>query len=660
MDTPNENKPEAAEQKTVEYTAIEFEENKRMLEETLRVPMDQRADVVEETNRLEAAQKRIGRDELTAALREALVGMANKHAREEYGDAVAEATARWAKDATIEGLSEWLEKGGWETVYADKEIDGILVKSWGPQTKELRLFYMRNLREIEDAFYRLDLRLQEIKAKHKQMRAELMAAKGSNETELKKTLAKLEAEQERLKQTPSPEVPAPVWEMAEMTAKRGDPLPDPADMKPPMSFPAPQVVVPAIDGLRHCFRDDEWFTVARGLAAGNWKLLRRIAGYWIKTTAKDLADSLQRRKEAKDLEAAPRVKVKGRDYRRLPKVAAGMSWAFGGPGMELSRVTVDGREYAPAPDLAVKNPSALVPASYALLPADHAKKPHQTLLPIDLQGGEDAPPLPVAIAGATQYAIAPASGKLGLLVMAAAHAGGGKLHKTTLRELTRNINPEAAKLVTSHYETVMRGLVQLDGLRLVLPNGLSYRVYECPIPWRELKPEEYDVPLFVGMTKTFEKTLAAIGELAGASYRGDFLFDLTGAMMLPTRRPGLLRQYIRSCAFWNSYWKPGTPGEPDPSRVPEVPAERWAAMTNYLPPAAAEYLRANKKGDRRSLSQSIKDTLKDAEELDALHLVKLDKASRHGIRLLPPPEYLEAWQESRKGAHKLPGNSGAG
>ena len=86
-------------------------------------------------------------------------------------------------------------------------------------------------------------------------------------------------------------------------------------------------------------------------------------------------------------------------------------------------------------------------------------------------------------------------------------------------------------------------------------------------------------------------------------------------------------------------------------------AERWAALTNYLPPTAAEYLRAKGKTGRNRLSESIRDTLADAEALAESGLVKIARADRHAVRLLPPPEYLEAWHESRKGAHKLPGNA---
>ena len=66
-------------------------------------------------------------------------------------------------------------------------------------------------------------------------------------------------------------------------------------------------------------------------------------------------------------------------------------------------------------------------------------------------------------------------------------------------------------------------------------------------------------------------------------------------------------------------------------------------MTNYLPPAAVEYLRADGKGDRRSLSHGINDTLEDTEALGAAGLVMIAKANRKIIRLLPPPEYMEAW-----------------
>ena len=365
-------------------------------------------------------------------------------------------------------------------------------------------------------------------------------------------------------------------------------------------------------------------------------------------------ERLEREANARALEHAPAILIKGREYGRLPKVAAGISWAFGGPG-SLAKVVIDGNEYAPAPDLSIMPAGAILPAGFSLLPADHKERPHQAILPLDTTGDDDAPPLPVALADATQYAIKPAAGKLGLVILAASWAAG-TTQKSTIRELTQRINPDA-RLAASHFQTVLKGLQELDALRLVLPNGIAYRVFECPTAWRELTPDEYDTPIYAGMTRTFEQTLDAIQDAAGKSYKGDFLFDLTGAMKLKTMQTGLIRQYIRACAFWNSYWKPGgkgaSKGEPCLDRIPEVDAKRWAAMTNYLPPAAVEYVRA-KNGDRRRLSEALNKTITEAEQLEGAGLVKIARADRKAIKLLPPPIYLEAWHESRKGAHRMP------
>jgi hypothetical protein len=592
---------------------------------------------------------------VTTHLRAVLSDLVEKNA-DKMGGEVAEALRRWTEDANAEGLAEWLGKGGWDLVDADKvearlnhAAEGVFSKRvettlafdcengmGGEWIKHVRAAFGLGSREdfsdLERDFPRW--------------------------AEISKTLDGVTLLRGLMVEV---WVRPKVWTICLLNVPRSAQTPERnAAWLESGGYEKPLEVLVGLDALRFVIQKRAWLFLEDFLQPQEKKFdwFRLLALAWMDERAGREAERLERQKTAAELDAAPRVNVKGRSFGRVPKVLAGMSWAMGAPGVELSRVNMDGREYAPAPDLAIQNPSALVPTSYALLPEDHARKPHQAVLPIDQQGGEDAPPLPVALAGATQYALKPAAGKLGLLVMAAAWAGKGRLHKTTLQELTRAINPEA-RLAPSHYETVLRGLVQLDGLRLVLPNGFSYPVFECPIPWRNLRPEEYVVPLYVGMTRTFEKTLAAIAQEAGTSYRGDFLFDLTGAMLLPTKRSGLLRQYIRSCAFWNSYWKPGTAGEPDPSRVPEVSAERWAAMTNYLPPTAVEYLRAKRKaGDRRSLSASIKDTLKDAEDLAAAGLVKIDKANRHSVRLLPPPEYLEAWHESRKGAHKMPGRGG--
>lgn len=575
---------------------------------------------------------KIAADKLTEAMRAEMRRLLDGDARKEYGNGVTDNLLLWSNDALIENMSDWMDATGWgllerKPARGDK-VEAALVRA-----------ATRTTFAGPDGAFPFAV-------------CEVEPPKPDEDTKANQNpqgplVVEITDKTETVQATPAKRV-FPIWWAVLGTPRNGTP--------PKGVEPGKTPYVLGLDALKALFQRHDWIPLSLVLSdepEANW--LSQPVALWLTERAKTEKERADRLAQAGELSKAPAVITKGRKFGRLYKVTAGMSWAFGGPGVELHRVVLDGHTYAPAPDLAIAQGRRIVPPGYALLPADHAKKPHQTLLPIDTQGGQDSPPLPVALADATQYAITPAGGKLGLVIMAAAWAGSGKVHKTTLRELTQTINPDA-RLVKTHFETVCRGLAQLDGLRLVMPDGMAYRVFDTPVPWRELKPEEYDADLYVGMTRTFEQTLAAIQSTPGNSYRGDFLFDLTGAMKLSTRRAGVLRQYIRSAAYWNSVWKPGTNGEPDPARLPKVPTDRWAIMTNYLPQTAVEYVQA-RGGDRRRLSDSIKETLADAEALEEAGLVKVDHLGRDYVRLLPPPEYMEAWHESRKGAHRMPGNT---
>lgn len=421
-----------------------------------------------------------------------------------------------------------------------------------------------------------------------------------------------------------------------------------------------------VDALRLVLREHIWINVPPSsppvLAPADW--IRRIALGWLEARAKKEAERAERKAGASVLAASSRAMIGGRDYQRLPKVTAGLSWALGGSGIEMPRIDVDHRIFVPVPDITVSarpvclhgaEPMALVPAGYAVLPAEHARIPHQTILPVDLEGAEDSPPLALAVATASQYVISAPAGKLGIRILAAAHASRTGLHKTTLRELARDINP-GARLVYSHYESVARGLVQLDRLRLLLPNGWAYRVFDCALQFRRvLCPVDYDTEIYVGMSKSFDRNLADLQQRLGRSYRGEFLFDLSGAMALPTNRPGVLRQYVRATATWNAYWEYGTNGKPDIRKIPQVETARWAAMTNYLPPAAVDHMRGRNDdgGARSSFSRAITAVLDDLEFLasrEGGRLVNIDKANRKIVRVLPPAEYLEAKSKCMKEA----------
>ena len=416
-------------------------------------------------------------------------------------------------------------------------------------------------------------------------------------------------------------------------------------------------VFTGLEALKLVLRERVWSHIPSftgdGAATGDW--LRQMALSWLTERGGLEVQRAARKAGALELAASSRAMIGGRDYQRLPKITAGFSWALGGPGIEMPRIEVDRRIFVPVPGTTVsarqvclqgEEPMAIVPAGYATLPAEHIKIPHRTILPVDLEGAEDSPPLALAVAAASQYVISAPAGKLGIRILAAAHASRNGLHKTTLRELAGEINP-GARLVYSHYESVARGLVQLDRLRLLLPNGWAYRVFDCALPpWRVLTPADYDTEIFVGMSRTFDRNLADLQQRLGRSYRGDFLFDLSGAMALPTNRPGVLRQYVRAAATWNAYWEFGTNGKPDIPKIPQVETARWAAMTNYLPPAAVDHVCGQRDGSSGSgYSRAITSLLNDLEYLaseEGGQLVKIDVANRRNIRLLPPAEYLEA------------------
>ena len=397
-------------------------------------------------------------------------------------------------------------------------------------------------------------------------------------------------------------------------------------------------------GLRLCFQERHWVSLldtAEGVDRLRW--LGWLARPWLEGYAKEQAELEERKANAKPLQRVPRWTAGEKEFVRIDKVGAGISWAFGGAGVPLSSVDLDGKTFAPQADLAV------VPAGIALLPGDHAAaKSHQAVLAIDDSGGLDALPLVGTIAGATQYAITLPAAKLAILIMAGAISKSQPTTQTTIRELAERLNPtlNAHRLRPTHYQTIFRALEELSRQYIYFPNGFKYQAFFTALTWRDLTPAEYDHEILVGITPIIEAALASYRE-KNTSYKGQFLLELTGTLAL--ERGGPLRQYVRAAAAWNYYWKDG--GEPDPAKVPTLSTEQWASMTNYLPPAAVEYLRTRNRarGGHVRAAEAVKKILKDAEELEAAGLVVIDKASREEIRLLPPDLYLEAWRKSRAG-----------
>lgn len=334
------------------------------------------------------------------------------------------------------------------------------------------------------------------------------------------------------------------------------------------------------------------------------------------------------------------VTVNRDEHAKLQKVAVGISWGFGAPGV---RVKVDDDEYATTPTIATK----LVPRTYALLPSDHGKRPHQTSLPLDYGGAPEV--LPVAMTDATQYAISPVGAKLAILVLADQVIRGGKLSQVQLGDLAKRVHPLATRIQPRELETSARALDELRRLFLYLPDGTKVQVFDVQSP-ANAKTATADMRLHLGLTRTMVTAMSSLLESDagnGRSYRGEFLVNMSGLMRLPNKQPALLRHAMRAAAHWNAAFNPST-GAFDPNKLRTYSLEEWAIMTNSLAPAAADYLHAKRRGAqgpdrRRQLSQ---ETHRIGDELEQLakehHIIVLEKKAGKLV-ILPP----ESWREAR-------------
>ncbi len=368
------------------------------------------------------------------------------------------------------------------------------------------------------------------------------------------------------------------------------------------------------------------------------KWLRLLAWEWLLDAADKARERLEREAKARRLDVKT-VRAGAGHYARLPKLAAGISWAFGGAGVKLPE------GYKAAPSMA-----ALVPPGFALLRESDLAKAHQTALPL-LVEGDDTPPLVLAVTGANRDVFTPVAAWLSVHIMAATWDKPDVLQGTTLRELTTAIYPDAPRLRSMHFESVAAALNMMRNARILWPAGYADALFYVPRwTWKTPAPEHLDAPLVVGLEQHFlQKTLPEITDATGVkSMNGTFLFNYTGTMHLPKDSPGLLRQYLRAEAIGATCYEFGT-GKPTPDRVPEVPTERWAVLTNYLPSKSGLDGKDPRPAGRVAKSKAIKRMLAHIDELADRQLVKVDRADTKAVRLLQTEADLDAWDAFRAG-----------
>lgn len=336
------------------------------------------------------------------------------------------------------------------------------------------------------------------------------------------------------------------------------------------------------------------------------------------------------------------------EFAGLPKIAAGMSWALGAPGETI----VDGDAYAHEPTLVsdALSPRALLPRTHGiegLFPADYLKRPHTAFLPLEYDEHEAV--FAVAMADATQYAISPVAAKEALLLLASAVEAGDKPQRIVIGDIARRINPDAKRLMKSHFVNVARGFEQLRGLFLYF---IDRRRVPCFDIWEAPWTPEHATKDMEFVARIHPALLQRVGvhDRDQNPFRGYFLINLSGAMALPTRKPGLLRLYVRTAAGWNAGWAPGTKGRPDPAQIQARTLTEWAALTNSMSPAAVDYLRSKgKSGRKQDTSKARREIREWFEDLEGRKLLRLEKQGRDRLQPVWPKAYLYAWELARMG-----------
>lgn len=350
---------------------------------------------------------------------------------------------------------------------------------------------------------------------------------------------------------------------------------------------------------------------------------------------------------------APSIVATGGDhYAKISKIVAPISWAMGAPGQP---VTVDGDEYANEPSLTTK----LLPRTYALLPADHASRPHQTALALE---PDEADALPVAIANAQGIVMSTGAALLALQFFADEKIRRGQTVRLELGELTKRLRPDSKRVQQRDHEKTAEFLEELSNLSVFLPDDTKVHLFDMQTP-RSPEAARSDMPLLCALSRTCAAALGNIQGpgLKGNEYSGEFLINLSGTMRLGMSKPTLLRHYIRAAAHWNAAFEPGT-GAFDPSRMKAHDIDHWAAIANAFPPGVVEYLAAKgedrkRLADRRRARSKERQRVKDDwDELAARGLVVVDKAGDR-YRLLPTEQHQEARRTMRQRGGRPDGDS---
>ena len=388
-----------------------------------------------------------------------------------------------------------------------------------------------------------------------------------------------------------------------MEARRGDALPPiPWDPVPD----ADMRHLSAVDGLLELLQCERWEMLADSLGNPEW--LHLLAGWWLsEKIAEEEKKRLDQEAGSMRLCNVRRPTSGGSEIGRVAKPYAAFSWAFGGQG---ETVTI-----GEAFDIDV-----IVPRGASLLNCISGSRPYQALLPLSDDTPENQPEpehLFALLASQHKEMLPIVTGKLALIIMDACRRNtrGNGIIQTTLQEITRLINPgDDRRLRLTHYQTTLRALQSINGVRVVIPGDyVTYPVFDCPLPLREARPEEYDSPIFLGMARGFQ---SAIERRKDGLFRGDFIFDMT--KMLRLKKASRLRAAIAASAEWNKL-RPAAGSKPP---VIKTTLEDWGLRVNAFRASSLRAMAGDSKA-RRKKSEDLKEIESDLEALEGDEMLRI-------------------------------------
>lgn len=422
-----------------------------------------------------------------------------------------------------------------------------------------------------------------------------------------------------------------------MEARRGDALPPIPKGKifrggPPAWDPLPghdMLHLSAVDGLLELFQCLRWEMLAGSLGNPEW--LHLLADWWLSDKIEEEEKRLEQETGSMLLSAVRRITSEGSEIGMVAKPLAAFSWAFGGQG---ETVTI-----GEAFDIDV-----IVPRGASLLNCISGSRPFQALLPLSDDTPENQPEpehLFALLASQHKEMMPIITGKLALIIMDACRRNtrGNGMIQTTLQEITRLINPDSERLRLSHYQTTLRALHSINGVRVVIPGEyVTYPVFDCPLPFREARPEEYDSPIFLGMARGFQ---SAIDRRKDGLFRGDFIFDMTKMMRL--KKASQFRAGIAAYAEWNKIR--ANSGRKLP--VIKTTLEDWGLRSNAFSTGALRAMAGDSKA-RKKKSEDMKEIESDLKELDGDKMLRIVVMHpKKGLELESMPYLEEAYWEKR-------------